>query len=482
MKRKFLALALVAFAAAGITACDDGQQGGGNTPSDVGFVKEKTTITVWTTAGDLGQALLNEWVEEFKEIEPNVTVNNIKQSGDYDDLENMVITGFTANNYPDLVYAYPDHVADYIDYGKAVRLDDYIDNPEYGWTSEEKADIIPAYLEEGQQYTVEGTYSVPFSKSTEAMFYNEDILIGLDLSTVDPTINGGNPLSPEYLDSLTWEELFNKLCPALLEYDANVTNIIEPCKDGVTRVLGYDSDDNLFITLAQQYGLPYTSVNNGKGSIDFNTPEMKDILRTFHDAYEKGYFITKGVNEGNFVNELFTANQLLFSVGSTGGSKYQFNDKNPMNVGVAMIPYAESGERATIMQGPSMVVLDHDDENRALASWLFYKYITNTDNALSWALDSTGYFPIRTSSLEDPIYQEACDETITQNQSLEKLLARVNTFFTEVNPYLFTSPAFKGSSAARTQVGGLMTQALLQDPSNLDKLFADAEAQCNLEL
>ena len=483
MKKRLLALAFAAFAAIGLSAC--GPEEGhtpGTDPSQEGFIKDPTTIYLWTTSGDSGQTLLNRWVEEFKEIEPNVTVVNVKQSGSYNDLENMVITGFTANNYPDLVAAYPDHVADYIDYGKAVQLDDYIDNAEYGWTAEEKADFVPAYLKEGQEYTVPGTWSLPFSKSTEAMFYNEDVLIGLDLSSVDSTINNGNPINAPYLSSLTWEELFNKLCPALLKYDAEVKDIIQPCDDGVTRVFGYDSDDNLFITLAKQYNLPYTSVNNGKGSVDFNTPEMKELLTKFHDAYENGYFTTKGANEGNYVNELFTANQLLFSVGSTGGTTYQFNSNNPMNVGVAMIPQAENGTTSTIMQGPSMAILDHSDENRRLASWLFYKYITNEDNALSWGLDSTGYFPIRLSALENPVYLAACDETAAQDKSLEKLLARVNNYFNDVNPYLFVSPAFKGSSTIRTQVGGLFTQALLQDPSNLDKLFADAESASNLAL
>lgn len=483
MKKRFLAFALVAFAAAGITACgpkDNPNPNPGPEPT-TGFIKEKTTIYLWTTAGENSQILLNRWVEDFKEVEPNVTVVNVKQSGNYNDLENQVITGFTANNYPDLVAAYPDHVADYIDYGKAVRLDDYMDNEEYGWTAEEKADFVEGYLVEGQQYTVEGTWSLPFSKSTEAMFYNEDVLVGLDLSAYDETINNGNPLNAAYLGSLTWEELFNKLCPALLAYNED-HKIIEPCDDGVTRVFGYDSDDNAFITIARQFGFPYTSVENGKGSVDFNTQEMKDTLAWFHDAYTKGYITTKGVNEGNYTNELFTANQLLFTIGSTGGTSYQFSSENPMNVGVAKIPQHEGGVESTIMQGPSMAILDHGDENRKLASWLFYKFITNEDNALTWGIDSTGYYPVRHSALESDVYQEMCDENNTQDKSYEKLVARVNNYANTVSPTLFTSPAFKGSAAIRTEVGGLFTQALLQDSSNLDTLFANAEANANLQL
>ena len=244
MKKKVLSAALLLLSALAVTGCgnqDSGNNGGdnggnnggtGNDDSALvdenGVLKEKTTIYLWTTAGDQGQALLNEWVEEFKEVQPNITVTNVKQTGGYDDLQNMIVTGFNGNNYPDLAYCYPDHVADYIDYGKAVKLDSYIENEVFGWSDKDINDFVPAYLDEGRQYTVEGTYSLPFSKSTEAMFYNEDILIGLDLSSIDPTINGGNRLNAEYLENLTWEELFGKLAPALLKYDETVQDIIKP--------------------------------------------------------------------------------------------------------------------------------------------------------------------------------------------------------------------------------------------------------------
>ena len=43
------------------------------------------------------------------------------------------------------------------------------------------------------------------------MFYNKDVLVGLDLHEIDATINGGNPLTADYFDNITWEELFDKL-------------------------------------------------------------------------------------------------------------------------------------------------------------------------------------------------------------------------------------------------------------------------------
>ena len=495
MKKKGLfGIAFVALATVGLVACqNDGGEGGGGV-SDKGFIKEKTKIYFWSTIGDNNQGQINNYIKSFKEVEPNVTVENVKQSGSYNDLENMVITGFNGQNYPDLVQAYPDHVADYINYGKAVKLDPYMDNPQYGWTAEEKADIVQAYLTEGQEYTVSGTYSLPFSKSTEAMFYNEDLLIGLDLSPVDATINNGNPLNHDYLNNLTWEEFFTKLAPAIMTYDQRHDDGVDPevykndllkDVDGVSAVMGYDSDDNLFITLCRQYGFPYTSVAGGKGVIEFNNDGIKDLLTSWKEYVNKGYFITKGINEGNYVNELFTARGCLFSIGSTGGVKYQFNEEAPMNVGVANIPQAagEGKTKAVINQGPSLAILDHGDENRKLASWLFYKHITNKENSLDWALNS-GYNAIRTSNYEDPAYLETNDITNTDPQTLDRVMVKTNLYTGQVTDWLFVSPAFRGSSTAREQAGGLVTNVLLPstDASKVDGLFAEAENIAKLAL
>ena len=48
-----------------------------------------------------------------------------------------------------------------------------------GLSAEDKADFVPAYIEEGQQYLEEGTYSLPFSKSTEILLYNKTLLNGI---------------------------------------------------------------------------------------------------------------------------------------------------------------------------------------------------------------------------------------------------------------------------------------------------------------
>lgn len=494
MKKKLSVLFLLPLI---LTGCSENTSDTPTTPADssnyVPQIKEKTTIELWSITGQNNQAQLQSYIDEFRKLEPNVTVTNtIKTGMGYNELKDAVVKAFATGDYPDIVQCYPDHVAEYINYGKAVDLDPYINNADYGWTSEDKEDIYSTFLEEGNSYSVSGTYSVPYCKSTEARYYNAGVLVGLNLSGIDPTINGGKALTTDYFENLTWEELFEKLCPAIITYNSSLPDNQKILKSDDTyhAVFAYDSDDNLFITLAKQYGIGYTSVGaDGKGKFDFgegeNKTKRKELLTKFHEYKEKGYFITKGVAGNTYTNAYFNTQNTLFSVGSTGGYKYQFSSANPMDVGVAPIPHAEGKNLAIINQGPSLSVLDHGNENRKLASWLLYKTITNKDNCLDWAVNS-GYMGIRKSVKETEEYKNAASTRGKDKATLDRLLARNRNYSTDqkVLNALYVSPAFLGSSTARTQVSGIRTNALTSTKTgaeyqaDLEKLFSDAYNAC----
>ena len=431
---------------------------------------KKTEIVIWTTYNDTYQTVLNNAIDEFKTLEPDVVVKNVKQQGSYQDLAKMCVDGFAVDNYPDMVAAYPDSVSDFITNAKALDIQPYMENAEYGWTEEDIADIPEAYIKLGQQYIIPGTYSLPASKSTEAMYYNQDVLIGLDLHVQDATINNGQPLTDAYFQALTWDELFEKLIPALDLYDQAQDaehKIIDRTTFTDWAWVGYDSDDNLFITLAEQYGYGYTSIDpvTGKGSIDFNNDGMKALMKKFKGYNDKHYFTTKGVIKTN-VNYRSTADAMLFSIGSTGGVKYQFADATKHNVGVAPIPQASLSSPKLISQGPDFAFLDHNSTKRAEAIWKFFKLFTSTKYNTAWALAS-GYSPVRYSVMATEDYAEYADWESKDEHTLDRLTALNANYATSVGDYQFTSPVFKGSSEARVQVGTIFA-ACVSAGTNLD--------------
>ena len=495
MKKQFASLLLTVAAASSLVACNNApastavSSAASSAASSVASsaassiassaAGTQTEITFWSTIGQNNRPVFEKIVSDFEAAYPQYKINNVYQSGNYNQLKDMVTSGFAANNYPDLVQCYPDHVAEYINYGKAVDLTSYMNDPQIGFTAEDKADYIEEFMREGQEYAVTGTYSVPFSKSTELMFYNP-VLLGLNLSSVDPTINEGNPLNRTYLENLTWEELFEKLCPAIVKYNNSLEASKKILKEDQAyhAVFAYDSDDNLFITLAEQYGYPYTSVNTttGKGSADFNNDQMKALTKVFNEAAKKGYIISKGSAGNNYTNEYFTKSNTLFSVGSTGGVKYQFDAKNPFATQVARIPHARGKDPKVISQGPGLVVLSHNSTEREKASWLFYKFLTNKKNSLAWALD-TGYMPVRKSGYTDNEYKEKyyVDDTVMAEASQDALMSRAGAYTEKIINETYTSPAFIGSSACRNAAGAIMIKAMTptSTAADIDKSFTD---------
>ena len=231
--------------------------------------------------------------------------------------------------------------------------------------------------------------------------------------------------------------------------------------------VGYDSDDNLFITLAEQYGYGYTGINkeDGSGQILFNNDGMKGLMKKFKGYVDKHYFTTKGIIKTN-VNYRSTVDAMLFSIGSTGGVKYQFADTTKHNVGVAPIPQPAKGNKRMISQGPDFAFLSHDSENRAMATWLFFRLFTNTKFNTAWALAS-GYSPVRYSVMETKDYQDYSDYESKDEHTLDRLTALNAAYAAEVGDYQFSSPVFKGSSEARVQVGTILA-ACVTAGANLD--------------
>jgi multiple sugar transport system substrate-binding protein len=475
----------------GLSACTPAKSASGkdSTPtSGGGDIDAPTEITIWTTYNDTYQAILNNCIEEFEGMYKNVKVNNVKQQGSYDDLKKMCVDGFAVDNYPDIVSAYPDSVADFLNNGKGLDMNPYMNDKEIGWTEDDFDDIPESIIKAGQSYSIPGTYSLPCSKSTEAMYYNQDVLIGLDLSSVNAQINNGQPLNETYFQNMTWEELFDKLVPALDAYDKaqpDDKKIIDRTSYADWAWVGYDSDDNLFITLAEQYGYDYTAINQttGKGEILFDNDGMKGLMKKFAGYNANHYFTTKGVIKQN-VNYRSTVDAMLFSIGSTGGVKYQFSADNPHNVGVAPIPHAEGKPMKVISQGPDFAFLDHNNVNKAKATWLFYKLFTNTKYNTAWAL-ATGYSPIRYSVMETKDYLEYADASSQTPRTLDRLYALNASYAAKAAQYFFTSPVFKGSSEARNQVATIYAACVAAGAdldNQINSIFSTAVANTKLKM
>jgi len=460
MKRKQLLLSsLVAVGALTVIGCNNNSGGGG------GGYKGKVKIRVDSQYGKGMQEQLATIAAEFNKAhvgEIEVEINQI--SGGYNAVLTQVKADLDVNQdqWADLVCCYPDHVCDYLEYRqKVVNLDKFIysKDPEIAFDVNDLTESAKTYLD--IEYPASGTYAMPYSISTECMFYNPAIL-GVTIAGV----NNGLPIDEEYINTLTWDELFENFCPKFLEYNAALPadqRILDISGDYC--VVGYDEDGNAFITLAKQYGYGYTSIDEYRNpSIDFNNAEMKALMKKWNGYKNKKYLLSQGCyNDKRTSTELFAKvpAKCLFTIGSTGGLSYHNADL--FEIRCAPIPQADLDNRQFILQGGSWCILAHntpDNEARQLAAWKFYKYLTTYQNCAYWST-STGYAPLRNSVYNGEEWAEISDLSIYEGHpSKDNLYARNAQYLNTVKDELFTSEVFKGSSSARIYVDGLFGEIL----------------------
>ena len=444
--KKIITLLLGATAIASLASCGSGSKPNFVCPEEFDETTP-VTITFWhTMSATKLQPTLEEVNEEFMSMYPNVTIVH-QQVGGYDEVRDQVITNMGTGDYPNVAYCYPDHVAIYNEAEITVSLDDVMSNSKYGLGGSElkfdgpvKEDYVPAFLAEGAEFGDGLTYTMPFLKSTEALFYNKTFFDEHKLTV--PT---------------TWEEMWD-VCAQIKAIDPASTP------------LGYDSESNLFITLAETYGYGYTSI----GSFDFNNEGMRNLMKTFKENFDKGYFTTESIY-GTYTNELMTdisqASRAYMCIGSTAGAGYQVNSNNLFETGVTVVPKAANGKAKAISQGPSLVIFKDENPQEVLATWLYVQYL-NSDNVQARFALASGYLPITTTASGLDAYQSFLNKAAGNTTGIAALATKVALAQTE---NYYTSAVFVGSAYARDEVASLLAKIMLDatiNSSNADSKIA----------
>ena len=429
-----------------------------------GYDGSEVTITFYHTMGSNLSDVLNLYIEEFNKLYPNIHVQH-EQVGSYDDVREQISTEITVSAQPNIAYCYPDHVALYNLAGVVATLDNLIESDItvtradgsteiLGLTDEQKADFIEAYYNEGKQFGDGLMYTMPFSKSTEVLYYNKTFFDEHKLQL--PT---------------TWDEL-EALCAQIKAIDPE------------SIPLGYDSEGNWFITMCEQYGSDYTSATGDHYLFDNET--HRSFVKKFREWYQKGYLTTQTLY-GSYTSGLFTAEsgtRSYMSIGSSAGATHQrpaatADGTYPFEVGIATIPQVNASNKKVISQGPSVCIFKKDNPQEVVASWLFVKFLTTSVSFQAEFSMASGYVPVLKSVAENPEYAKFIANA-DGGKYISALSAKVCL---EQESAYYTSPAFNGSSTARDQVGALLAKCLTADDGGdvdamIKKAFKEAIDEC----
>ncbi len=415
------------------------------------------TINFYHTMGAKLREVLDTWIPIFNQEYPNIKIVHASH-GDYPGLRDQITTELNGGNSPHLAYCYPDHVALYKKARAVVPLDDYIASDDIGFTQSEVNEFVRGYYEEGRAYGDGVMYTLPYSKSTEVLYYNKTFFEVNNLKV--PT---------------TWDEM-ETVMQQIIEIDPNCVP------------LGYDSEANWFITMTEQLGTPYTSAKDGEKFL-FNTPANQSFVERLRNWYQLG-LVTTEETYGSYTSDLFTQTdpneqRSYMCIGSSAGASYQCpdpytNENNevvyPFEVGVALPPQIDPENPKVISQGPSLCMFRKTNTQEMAATWLFMKFLTTNMGLQANFSAVSGYAPvIKNLDTKNESYGNSL-ATADGNANLQATC--VKQCLKQEN-YMFVSPAFIGSSGARDQVGILMQNCFVNQPNEGQSVADFVKAQFN---
>ena len=392
-------------------------------------------------------AVYQKAIDEFQALYPNVTVN-MRLYTDYGRIYNDVITNISTNTTPNVCITYPDHIATYLTGANTVMpLDELMADAKYGLGGSEvkfdapKAEeIVPQFLSEcgiGGQ-----TYAMPYMRSTEALYVNEDLV---------------KKLGFEVPEIPTWDFIW-EVSEKAMEQDGDGTFTVNGQKVMIPFI--YKSTDNMMISMLRQKGAPYSTAD---GEIQIFNDTTKELLEEIHAHGKSRSFSTFGISSypGNFLN----AGQCIFAIDSTAGATWMGSEAPmldihkeqvvPFHTKVTVIPQFDPENPKMISQGPSMCVFKKENPQEVLASWLFMQYLLTNEIQLGYA-ETEGYLPVTGTALSSDEYRDYLSRRGEDNREHYDIKIQASELLMNNIGNTFVTPVFNGSASLRSAAGQLV--------------------------
>lgn len=353
-----------------------GSKGPADNTDIVSEITEEVEITFWHAMNGAQEESLTKLTEKFMADNPLIKVT-LQNQGKYSDMQAKILaTSVSPTDLPTITQAYPGWVYNLTLEDLVVDLKPYIEHSVIGMTD---YDDINKGFRDGGIFN-DGTYGMPFNKSTEVLYYNKTLLDSLGIEA--PT---------------TFEEL--KTASEKIFKEAGIPGV------------GFDSLNNYYATGMANKGVSYTA------DLDATSKESKEVVSYLREGVAAGYF--KLADTGEYLSTPFGNELLAMNVGSTAGESHIIKGADgKFEVGAVVRP-----EPKAIQQGTDIYMFESATAEQKTAAFEYMKHLVSKESQISWAI-ATGYIPVRTSAMEDeeyknsgsmiaPIMAEAMSDTFT---------------------------------------------------------------------
>jgi len=337
------------------------------------------TIKVWYSISGTNGQFFESQVQAFMAKYPNIKVE-LTYTGSYADSATKISAAKLAGNSPDIAITSASQLYTGEDGNFSMETD--VLDPDFNVD-----DIRPGILEyanyRGQ------LAAVPFSISTQVIYYNKDLAAkaGYDLEANPPR---------------TWEE-FLEVAKAIQSASSKGT-------------YGFDTSDAKWLVKNMLY-------QNGNEIVRMDADGNVTPVFADESGIEVARFWARLVDEkvmaksqhDNAENK-FLSGKLVF-IAATSNRIAKWAESVQFNIGAIEMPYFK--EQKVALGGSTATIMTTDPVRHA-ASWALLKFLLNTENQTAYAL-TTGYLPIRESSLDIPQVQTYMQESDLYSTAIKQL-------------------------------------------------------------
>ncbi|MDI9459466.1 MAG: ABC transporter substrate-binding protein [Bacillota bacterium] len=403
-------------------------------------------VTFWhSMGGDIGKAM-EAMIDTYNASQSEVYVESVFR-GTYPEVLNATIASAMAGTAPTVVQIYEVGSLAAIDSGVFVPLSEFIGPDDVDWN--DYVDAVVNYYRQGDIQ-----WSMPFNSSSAILYINADMFRAAGLDPANP---------PK-----TFSEII-EASKAIVESGVAPYGITWPLHTWFVEQW-----------MAEQ-GVALVNNDNGRSArpttINTDTEEMYRIFNWWKQLYDEGLWINPGVEDWDQANALFMGQQVAMEITSTSDVTFLTNAGREAGFEVicAELPVPDDVPRQGVVPGGASIWMVANNPKEELeAATKFLIWMSSPEQQVTWH-QSTGYFPIRKSSIalleeegwftENPNFRVALDqvlETIPGVGTQGALIGR----FQEVRNIL--------EEAFQMVMGGTSVEAALaQAKAQVEQSFAD---------
>lgn len=368
MRRTWSGMALVLLVMMLLLSACGGDSSGNNGDGSTGVLDPNKNYTVefWEAfSTGANKTAIETLAKQYMEKHKNVKIN-LQAYDSYDTLKTKLTAAIAANSAPTIAQVYESWASKYQQASALESLQPYISGKN-GLSQSDISDFYPTIWKDGQ---IDGTqYMLPFNKSVEVLYYNEDMLKQEGIAV--PT---------------TTDEL-----------KAAITKVTKA--DGSRWGLSFTPSVDEWATLYKAFGgTDFVSSDGTKAAFGdgSNTQpalkalsELTPLVKAGNIHVTKQYAWQNDFASGKSAFAISTVASYPFIKSSIDG-KFNFSE--------AILPGGSAG-RFTSLYGTNIAMFSSASADAKTAAWDFMKYLTSAD-ANAQFVEATGYMPIRKSAYE----------------------------------------------------------------------------------